>query len=96
MKSLASVFVIGAVCTTFAQQPSKPDFATAPAFSRIPETASDSLRFLAPLTDFDAVDTAGKRWQAANLNGKITFINIWATTCGPCLREQPEIQRFFE
>jgi thiol-disulfide isomerase/thioredoxin len=52
-------------------------------------------------------DAAGSRWRAigtampdtpllAGLSGKTTFINVWATWCGPCQAELPFVQRIFE
>jgi thiol-disulfide isomerase/thioredoxin len=29
-----------------------------------------------------------------DLEGKIVLINFWATWCGPCLRELPELNKF--
>lgn len=49
-----------------------------------------------PLTDFRGTDTKGKAWTIADLKGKTTLINIWATWCGPCLRELPSVQALFD
>ena len=32
----------------------------------------------------------------ADFNGKIVFLNIWSTTCGPCLAEMPGIEKLQE
>ncbi|PYQ10038.1 MAG: hypothetical protein DMH00_11920 [Acidobacteria bacterium] len=49
-----------------------------------------------PLPRFDLLDLAGRRWTQADLLGKITFINVWATWCGPCRGELPQLQKLHE
>jgi thiol-disulfide isomerase/thioredoxin len=35
----------------------------------------------------------GRNWSLADLKGKVAFINLWATWCGPCLAELPFVQK---
>ena len=94
MRGLVSSLAFAAVCSMSAQHSPKPVPDAGAPFVQVPEAVSDSLRFVAPLGDFHATDIDGHQWQAINFKGKVTFVDIWATTCGPCLREHPEIQRF--
>lgn len=32
-----------------------------------------------PLPDFDLTDIKGRRWRLADLKGKVTYVNVWAT-----------------
>jgi thiol-disulfide isomerase/thioredoxin len=48
------------------------------------------------LPGFELLDLSGKRWTDADLKGKITFINVWATWCGPCRGELPHLQKLQE
>src|ERR1039458_2418687 len=48
-----------------------------------------------PLPDFKMEDAGGKTWQLADLKGKVTLINLWATWCGPCKAELPYLQKLF-
>jgi thiol-disulfide isomerase/thioredoxin len=48
------------------------------------------------LPEADLRDQLGRTWNLSALKGKITFINVWATWCGPCREELPEIQRLYE
>ncbi|HAS46176.1 MAG TPA: hypothetical protein DCS93_37190 [Microscillaceae bacterium] len=41
-------------------------------------------------------DINGKIFTMKDLRGKVVFINIWATWCGPCLREMPDIIKLQE
>ena len=51
-------------------------------------------RFL--VGDFEARDLNGKTWRLADLKGKVAYINVWTTWCGPCRTEMPGLQRLFE
>ncbi len=44
--------------------------------------------------EFETVDLNGKKVNSADLFGKneVTMLNIWATWCGPCVQELPELQ----
>jgi thiol-disulfide isomerase/thioredoxin len=48
-----------------------------------------------PLPDFKMADAEGKTWQLADLKGKVTLINLWATWCGPCRAELPYLQKLY-
>jgi thiol-disulfide isomerase/thioredoxin len=39
------------------------------------------------------VDLEGKRWTAADLEGRVVLIDFWATWCAPCLVQIPELKR---
>jgi tetratricopeptide (TPR) repeat protein len=41
-------------------------------------------------------DSLGKTWSVSSLNGKTTFLNVWATWCPPCREELPQIQKLYE
>jgi len=45
------------------------------------------------LPDFALTDLQGKTWKLADLKGKVAFINLWATWCGPCKMELPYVQK---
>jgi thiol-disulfide isomerase/thioredoxin len=49
-----------------------------------------------PIPAFTLSDLGGKTWKLADLNGKATLINIWATWCGPCREEHPVLQKLYE
>lgn len=41
-------------------------------------------------------DVKGKEISMADLNGKVVFINFWATWCPPCLAEMPSINKLHQ
>ena len=49
-----------------------------------------------PLTALNAHDLSGKTWTIAELKGKKTLINVWATWCEPCRQELPYVQKLYE
>jgi thiol-disulfide isomerase/thioredoxin len=48
------------------------------------------------MPDFELVDLQGRTWHLADLKGKTTFVNVWATWCPPCRKELPHLQRLYE
>ena len=39
----------------------------------------------------EAIDVEGIKAIAANKTGKVRVVNVWATTCGPCVAEFPDV-----
>jgi thiol-disulfide isomerase/thioredoxin len=46
--------------------------------------------------DFSLSDIDKNPLAMESLKGKVIFINVWATWCGPCRAEMPSIQRLYE
>lgn len=49
-----------------------------------------------PAYDFELTDQFGNTHTLADYKGKVIFLNFWATWCGPCRNEMPEIQKLHE
>lgn len=49
-----------------------------------------------PAPDFTLVDQYGEEHTLSDYEGKTVFLNFWATWCGPCKREMPEVQALYE
>jgi thiol-disulfide isomerase/thioredoxin len=35
----------------------------------------------------------GKQVSLGDLKGKVVFVNLWATWCGPCIKEMPDLSK---
>ena len=48
------------------------------------------------LPDVKYVDTTGVAYTPASLKGKVVVINFWATWCGPCKKEIPDLSKLYK
>jgi thiol-disulfide isomerase/thioredoxin len=46
--------------------------------------------------DFQVADLDGKPLSLANYRGKVVMIDFWATWCGPCVGEVPNVAKVYE
>lgn len=60
------------------------------------EASQSAANSLPDAPDFTLVDQFGETHTLSDYEGKVVFLNFWATWCGPCQNEMPEIQALYE
>jgi len=46
--------------------------------------------------DFKLQSLSGQSVTLSSLRGKVVFLNVWATWCGPCREEMPSMETLYE
>jgi thiol-disulfide isomerase/thioredoxin len=49
-----------------------------------------------PMPEYAALNLDGSKFDLAAKRDKVVLLNVWATWCGPCIYEIPELQKLHE
>ena len=60
------------------------------------DSPTESQRPVVAAPDFTLTDQYGNTHTLSDYKGKTVFLNFWATWCGPCKSEMPDIQALYE
>lgn len=67
-----------------------------PAASQESAASQEEERPSVPAPYFTLTDQFGESHTLSDYQGKIVFLNFWATWCSPCKSEMPDIQALYE
>jgi peroxiredoxin len=59
-------------------------------------TASSAIAPQATAPDFTLHTMSGPNLRLKEQRGRVVMVNFWATWCGPCRQEMPELSRLYE
>ncbi len=59
-------------------------------------TASSALAPATTAPDFTLHAMTGANLQLKDQRGRVVMVNFWATWCGPCREEMPQLNRLYE
>ena len=60
------------------------------------DAASETKARGSEAPDFTVYDLEGNAHQLSDFRGKPVLLNFWASWCGPCQKEMPDFQEFYE
>ena len=94
-KSLSDDVQLGGLVTTPQETQPVTEESTVPVES-VPVTTGTTEPPVNIAPDFTILDQEGNEVTLASFFGKPIILNFWASWCGPCKMEMPELQEFYD
>jgi peroxiredoxin len=95
---MGCLLVVGGVWFAFSTfQPASPVVANPEASGTLPAILTRSgPRVGSPAPDFSLTGLDQQTIELGQLRGKVVLLNFWATWCGPCVAEMPNIDQVYQ
>ena len=84
---LSSALILNACASTFEKKEET---------NKQTSTSSSSETKATQAFNFTAMDKDGKTVKLSDFKAKKVYINMWASWCGPCMREIPELEKVYQ
>lgn len=49
-----------------------------------------------PAPGFSVLSSTGEKVSLSQYKGKVVFLHFWSTTCPPCVKEIPEVEKLYQ
>lgn len=64
--------------------------------SQLDELENQGLKIGETAPDFTLTSLEGQEMSLSDFRGKKVVLNFWASWCGPCRKEMPDMQKFYD
>jgi len=88
MKRIAAVLLVLVVLVAACKQREKP--------AQPQEARQTGVEVGAKMPEYAALNLDGSKFDLAQHRDKVVLVNVWATWCGPCRFEIPELQKMHD
>lgn len=93
---LLSLVLLAASCTKKTETPASGYSKPAGSAAAKPAAAKEGVDTGSKMPAYTAVSLDGSKFDMAAEHGNVVMLNLWATWCGPCRYEIPELQKLHD